>query len=139
MGMDVYGVEPASEAGRYYRASIWEWRPIWERMAVLCEDVIDESLLQAMTFNEGAGPRDQATCTQIAERLERWLSEQTSERIFWEHDSSILRVTPEGRFVSEEELAADPHLVTKSPYSISRVDLWEFVRFLKECGGFCVW
>jgi hypothetical protein len=28
MGMDVYGRQPRSERGKYFRASVWSWRPI---------------------------------------------------------------------------------------------------------------
>ena len=28
MGMDVYGKNPKSETGKYYRANVWWWRPI---------------------------------------------------------------------------------------------------------------
>ena len=139
MGMDVYGVAPASATGVYYRASIWEWRPIWERMVLLCSDLLDEELLIAMSLNGGAGPQNQETCDKIAERLELWLAEDPGEKFFLEHVSTTLKVTPEGRFVSEEELAANPGLVTKSPYSVSREEVIEFIGFLRSCGGFSVW
>jgi hypothetical protein len=29
MGMDVYGKNPTSEVGSYYRQSIWGWHPLW--------------------------------------------------------------------------------------------------------------
>ena len=139
MGMDVYGVAPAAKAGEYFRASIWAWRPIWERMALLCSDLLNEDLLDSMAFNSGAGPRDQETCDKVAERLERWLADDPREKFSWEHDSTTLKVNAEGRFVSDKELAADPTLVTKSPYSVSREELQEFIGFLKNCGGFSVW
>ena len=28
MGMDVYGRDPDSPAGKYFRANVWSWRPI---------------------------------------------------------------------------------------------------------------
>lgn len=30
MGMDIFGNKPSSEAGVYFRASVWSWRPIAE-------------------------------------------------------------------------------------------------------------
>lgn len=30
MGMDVYGKSPATEAGEYFRATVWFWHPLWE-------------------------------------------------------------------------------------------------------------
>ena len=28
MGMDVYGVKPTTEQGKYFRNSVWSWRPL---------------------------------------------------------------------------------------------------------------
>lgn len=30
MGMDVYGKNPANEAGQYFRRNVWGWRPLWD-------------------------------------------------------------------------------------------------------------
>lgn len=30
MGMDVYGNNPATEVGEYFRANVWYWHPLWE-------------------------------------------------------------------------------------------------------------
>lgn len=139
MGMDVFGLGPAGNgAGSYFRASIWEWRPILERLTLLCGDILDDDMLNAMSVNEGAGPEDQETCDAMAERLERWLAEDSRDEFFLENDWSILRVDSEGRFLSEKELAENPTLVTYSPYSVSRSGLEEFVTFLRNCGGFSV-
>lgn len=29
MGMDVYGINPVSEVGEYFRNNVWWWRPLW--------------------------------------------------------------------------------------------------------------
>lgn len=29
MGMDVYGLEPQTDAGEYFRNNVWYWRPLW--------------------------------------------------------------------------------------------------------------
>ncbi len=139
MGMDVNGIEPATKAGRYFRASIWMWRPILERMRLLCGDLLSEDLLTAMAYNDGDGPKSQETCDKIAERLEAWLAEDSRDEIFLEDDPSTLRVTLEGRFLSDKEIKAEPGLPTRSPYSVSRAELLEFIEFLRSCGGFCVW
>ena len=34
MGMDVYGNNPKSEVGEYFRRNVWGWRPLWG----YCED-----------------------------------------------------------------------------------------------------
>lgn len=35
MGMDVYGNNPISERGEYFRNNVWWWRPLWD----FCEEV----------------------------------------------------------------------------------------------------
>jgi hypothetical protein len=30
MGMDVYGLEPTTERGEYFRNNVWWWRPLWD-------------------------------------------------------------------------------------------------------------
>ena len=139
MGMDVYGVAPAGEDGKYFRASIWMWRPIWERLRLHCSDLLGEELLSSMAFNDGAGPQDQETCSKIAERLEEWLSEDPREKFSLEEEPTTLRINTEGKLVSLADLAANPKLETRSPYFVSREDFREFIAFLRSCGGFCVW
>jgi hypothetical protein len=38
MGMDVYGKNPTSEVGSYFRNNVWWWHPLWQ----YCEDVAPE-------------------------------------------------------------------------------------------------
>src|SRR5215831_8014799 len=73
MGMDVCGRHPTSKAGEYFRANIWSWPPIHALIVQLCSDLLDEETVEKLAFNDGAGPEDQATCTEMANRFERWL------------------------------------------------------------------
>jgi len=45
MGMDVYGREPISEVGSYFRNNVWWWRPLWNycitQYPELTEEVAD--------------------------------------------------------------------------------------------------
>jgi len=45
MGMDVYGREPISEVGSYFRNNVWWWRPLWNycitQYPELTEEVVD--------------------------------------------------------------------------------------------------
>ena len=65
MGMDVYGKDPSSECGQYFRANIWSWRPILDQIVATCRDLVDDELLEAMAYNDGAGPDDQVTADQM--------------------------------------------------------------------------
>lgn len=124
--------------GRYFRASIWSWFPLWDRLVELCSDFLGDDLLRAMTYNDGAGPGDQETCNKIAERLESWIAVDSSDVFYRLFDNSGLRVTQDGKFVSDAELEKNSAIATRSPYSIDRTHIEEFVRFLRSCGGFSV-
>lgn len=53
MGMDVYGKNPISDTGRYFRANVWSWRPL---AAVVCHLCPDEAAgCQHWHTNDGDG------------------------------------------------------------------------------------
>jgi hypothetical protein len=135
MGMDVHGRKPSSPAGEYFRANVWSWRPIYALVIELCSDIVDEETLHGMGFNCGAGPEDQETCTEMAQRFEQWMEHHT-EGYGLESD---LRVTKDGRLILPEELAENPDLETESPYEVSDEHLNKWIEFLRHCGGFEVW
>lgn len=135
MGMDVYGREPTSPAGKYFRANVWSWRPIHALITELCSDLLDDQTLEKMAFNVGAGPQNQLTCIEMAKRFEQWM-EHHAEGHGLESD---LQITKDGRFVSAKELAENPDLETVSPYEVSDEHLKEWIDFLRYCGGFEVW
>jgi hypothetical protein len=137
MGMDVVGKKPHDEKGEYFRASIWEWRPIHELIRGLCADLFDEEALLCLAFNDGSGPADQETCSEMAKRFSTWLKGFDGDKYFVE-DSS-LRVTRDGRLISGSEMLRDPELVTESAYSVDREMLAGWIQFLDRCGGFEVW
>lgn len=135
MGMDVSGCSPTSEAGKYFRANIWSWRPIHVLCYELCRDLLDEDTLEYMGANNGAGPESGEVCRQMASRFERWLEHNTEG-----HSVDLgMRVTTDGRFVTDEILAANPNIETLSPYRVTDEHLKEWVAFLRDCGGFEVW
>ena len=135
MGMDVCGRNPRSEAGEYFRANVWSWHPIHALIVELCSDLLDEETLRKLSYNDGAGPTDQETCTQMAKRFEVWMEHHAQGHTL----ETDMQVTKEGHFVTDEELAANPDLETESPYGVSDEHLKEWVEFLRNCGGFEVW
>jgi hypothetical protein len=136
MGMDVSGRKPTSPAGEYFRANVWSWRPIYTLIVELCSDLLDEEMLHSMSYNDGAGPADQATCTEMASRFELWMEHNVHGRSL---DLPGARVTEEGRFVFEEELAENPDIETHTPYNVEDEHLKEWSECLRHCGGFEVW
>ena len=135
MGMDVYGRKPLSAAGKYFRANVWSWHPIHALIVKLCSDLLDEKTLRSLAFNDGAGPQSQKVCTEMAKRFEVWMEHHAQGHTL----ESDLQVTKEGRFVSEQELAANPDLETESAFEVDDDHLKEWIEFLRNCGGFEVW
>ena len=50
MGMDVVGRNPSTEAGKYFRANVWSWRPIHNLIVQLCSDLLDEEMRMCDPF-----------------------------------------------------------------------------------------
>lgn len=58
MGMDVYGKNPKSVAGKYFRASVWGWHPLAECIEFVCRDRGRMDLYESCPHwhsNDGAG------------------------------------------------------------------------------------
>ena len=133
--MDIQGRKPSAAAGKSFRTEFWAWRPIHALIVQLCPDLFDKKTLETMATGGGGGALDQKTSTEMASRFEEWM-EHHAEGFAIE---SGIRVTPEGRFVSEEELARNPSMETVSPYEVSDAQLKKWIEFLRACGGFEVW
>ena len=52
MGMDVFGINPKSEQGEYFRNNVWWWRPLWEYVCSRVE--MPDELVEAGHLNMGA-------------------------------------------------------------------------------------
>lgn len=135
MGMDVWGRNPTSPTGEYFRANVWSWRPIHALIIELWSDLLDEEMLEHLAYNCGAGPENQKICTEMARRFEQWMEHHAEGHTL----ESDLRIDKSGRFVREDELAANPDLETESPYEVADDHLKKWIEFLWHCGGFEVW
>jgi len=133
MGMDVSGKNPDAPVGEYFRANVWSWRPIHQLMCKLCGDLLSEGLLEQMSYNDGAGPDDQETCTQMAIRFSQWLEKNHNGHAV---DLGCYCAEGTGRFVGDEELARGDPVETAHRTSDAHLKSW--VQFLLHCGGFAV-
>lgn len=53
MGMDVYGHNPVSDKGRYFRNNVWWWHPLWDYCLNLHGDICGK--VENGHFNDGDG------------------------------------------------------------------------------------
>jgi len=123
MGMDVYGNKPANKAGEYFRANIWSWRPIHK----LCETVL-KCKLESWGCNDGAGFTTQKECDQLATKLATYLAQFPNEEISIESD---MRVDPKTNVFLKRGVKEGV-----TAYQTSREHVYEFIEFLRSCGGF---
>lgn len=126
MGMNISGRNPKSPAGKCFCANVWSWRSIHALIVELCPDLLDGETLDSMAFNNGAGPTDHRTCTEMANRFERWM-----ERHVDGHDLEVsgARIAEDGHFVTEKELLDNPDLETYTPYGVKDEALKERIEF----------
>jgi len=157
MGMDVSGIAPSSEAGEYFRANCWSWRPIhaliWIANARHANTIVSEEAMKAMHYNDGAGLQDQASCDNLAAALEEILEDPVNslapypdiiyanprevEAFFtFPLDEDGSGVDETGRFVSAKEVPVE---TLRNPYSTHISHVREFISFLRDSGGFSVW
>lgn len=122
MGMDVYGLKPKNKKGEYFRANVWSWRPIVTIMEEAGgEELFDEKSWESMHFNDGAGIQDSALAYELGNRISEWI---TRKDLYDGHWTEYNPYEHGDKFDQQ--------------YGISREHVNEFVRFLRNCGGFSV-
>lgn len=59
MGMDVYGKNPTSEKGIYFRRNVWGWHPLWEYVENRHPEIA--ALVEYAHSNDGDGLDEEAS------------------------------------------------------------------------------
>ena len=135
-------LEVRSRCGEYYHATIWEWRAILCLCieAELYEDELDVDL-RPWHFNDGAGLTTQRECDLLAGAIERLVRNPFDddddpfaddpffgEFYVWADDRGECHVArPEGDVAPR----SDDHTTGR--------DVWMWVAFLRNCGGFAIY
>lgn len=65
MGMDVYGKKPTAEVGRYFRNSVWCWRPLWDYVTEVAPGLAAKVERGHSNDGDGLGARDSAALVRI--------------------------------------------------------------------------
>ena len=130
MGMDVFGVNPKSEAGKYFRANIWSWRPIHELIEKA--NVLPPDLVHHMGFNDGYGPNEEQSLL-LAAQMETMLDGMDDDHTFMltdEIDGPVAALMDSIR-------QSGATIVTDGPaYQAEVAHVREFITFCRESGGF---
>ena len=124
MGMDVYGINPKTDNGDYFRANVWYWRPLWQCVSYFCDDILSEEDIERGTYNDGY-EYDETTALEISDKLENALK------------NGDLHKFVEGRekFISEME---DKDKAFYSSYKFNIDLVMDFAKFCEQSGGFSI-
>ena len=125
MGMDVYGVNPKTDNGDYFRANVWYWRPLWQCVAYFCDDILSENDIKGGTVNSGY-EYDETTALEISDRLENALKNGNLYRF------------DKGRkkFISEMKEKKDREFYKNYKFDVEFV--MDFAKFCEQSGGFSI-
>jgi len=145
--------------GDYFRANWWSWRPIHALIEILSDKHgldIDTSYYGS---NDGAGLEDKESCDKLADAIQELLDNSTqlteeNDRLYlclgsWSSmDKSYVtsemvedldEELPEHGSILYRPFVASNGMILTSAHSTSKRHLEEFVKFLRECGGFEIW
>lgn len=86
MGMDVYGRQPTTEKGKYFRNNIWWWRPLADMCLVMAPDIC--APCTHWQSNDGDG-LDADGAKALADVLEQRLKDGTVARYIAERDAYL--------------------------------------------------
>ncbi len=153
MGMDVYGNNPKNESGKYFRANVWYWHPLWDCIdnlhpviAKKCESPHDNS-------GSGLNSRDSLALSKL---LKKDLDKGVIEKYIADYNDHINSLPLEdcsycdglgtrdwdqedGTVLTKQCNACQGTLKVASFATYYRMDLnlmKEFQVFLENCGGF---
>ena len=125
MGMDVYGTNPKTENGDYFRANVWYWRPLWKCVHHFCEDILSEEQILRGTYNDGY-EYDETTALEISDRLENALK------------NGDLHKFKKGRELFISELEDEEEKKWYNSYKFDVDFVMEFAKFCEQSGGFSI-
>jgi hypothetical protein len=154
--MDVYGKAPKSEAGEYYRQSIWGWHPLWDLVEAIAPDLAAKVEHAHSNDGDGLGARDSFA---LSVRLKAAVIDGTAARLVQEREAALAALPDEecpickgtglrdwqGRTAGCNGCGSDVHSDKpgkgkvrpfETHYGVEVSDVSEFAEFLAACGGF---
>lgn len=97
MGMDVFGKNPTTDKGEYFRNNVWWWRPLWQYCCEVGAEVISDEVAEGGCYNSAYG-LDEDGAKALSEILfgELWNGRTAEyERKYNEHLATLPRVNCE--------------------------------------------
>jgi hypothetical protein len=86
MGMDVFGQNPTSTKGEYFRNNIWWWHPLWDFCSAVAPEICDK--VEHAHSNDGDG-LDELDSVELSKRLFTALKDGTAKQYIKERNDYI--------------------------------------------------
>lgn len=152
MGMDVYGREPVSETGEYYRSNMWWWAPLADYIIDMCADIAVRC--EGWHLNDGDG-LNADDADKLADLLDAQIVAGTAARYIAQREARLAALPDErcghcdgGRREpkARNEQGRCNHcngthevLHMSRWYQLDLATLREFAQFSRDSGGFEIW
>jgi len=159
MGMDLFGLNPVSQVGEYFRVNLWYWRPMW----LYIEDNFSDlaAKVESSYTNEGYG-LDACNSLLLGQKINSHVNGGLAEHYEKNFNSAIADLPlingvvchGTGDRVWAEHITQDwirecngcngclgtgLQRDSMSSYTFSADLLKKFSYFLTDCGGFEIW
>ena len=109
--------------GTYFRNNVWWWRPLWNFVTGICDDILTEKDIEQGNYNDGH-KISKTKAKKIAVRLRKMLRDGHVE-------------LTEAKYKQEQVQLSEDNWNKNYPFSIQNVI--EFERFCENSGGFEIW
>jgi hypothetical protein len=127
--MDVYGIRPTSEAGRYFRLNWTGWQPLADYIATVAPDIYAKC--EHWHSNDGDG-LNAADALALADALDATMDTDAMKR------AAAMAAEEDARLCEQYRRDGWTECVACSESWLpNRVG--EFAAFLRGCGGFQLW
>lgn len=157
MGMDVYGRKPTNKKGKYFRNSIWGWRPLWNYCLAVAPEVAGRVKYGHSNDGDGLGKRDSLKLAKaLREELDSGRTAEAekehAERLATMPDVKCDLCKGKGRRSDAYAKKNLPDLCKPggcnacggkgkvrpwaASYPFDAENVKEFAEFLEHCGGF---
>ena len=123
MGFDIYGMDPQTEKGHYFRNNVWYWRPLWQLICEECDDILTEEQMASGSYNDGV----EVSAEQAMKIFKRLVDKAP------EIEEDVLEYEKARQKAAEK----DPKDFS-THYPLTSENVWEFAEFCKESGGFSI-
>ncbi len=142
MGTDVFGVEPLTKEGEYFRANIFSWGPIVALLSNTCSKILSEEDFKGIQFNMGYEITADKSVA-IANRLAVYLEHHTEGVQLDEGGNLYTDTILEKLNQTLDELEDSENTVVYvgngGKNLVKDEHLSEFADFCRQSGGFQVW